>query len=271
MQSNNVWHDTIASGSESDVAIAMDFTDQIAIVIGGSGAIGSAVVRMLAERGARVVAGYHRNAAAAAEVIAACTNMRGEAVAHRVDARDPQSVETLVSSVVKAHGRLDVMVFCAGAMRFTPIDAISAAQWRDVLALHLDGARNVCHAALRWMMRRRYGRIVAVAALHGLAGGPQQADFSAAAGSVLGLVRTLAREAAPWNITVNAVAPGFIETPQLATIPEEMRRWGQQVIALRRIGRPEEVAAAIVFLASPLASYITGQTLVVDGGWRMAP
>ncbi len=249
----------------------MDFTDQVAIVIGGSGAIGSAVVTMLAERGARVVAGYHQNAAAAAQVVAACQDMRGDVSVRQVDARDPQSVETLVSAVIEAYGRLDAIVFCAGAMRFAPVEAISVAQWRDMLALHLDGARNVCRAALRRMMRRRYGRIVAVAALHGLAGGPQQADFSAATGGVLGLVRTLAREAAPWNITVNAVAPGFIETPQLNTIPEEMRLWGEQVIALRRIGRPEEVAAAIVFLSSPLASYITGQTLVVDGGWRMAP
>ncbi|MCS6938816.1 MAG: SDR family NAD(P)-dependent oxidoreductase [Roseiflexaceae bacterium] len=249
----------------------MDFIDQVAIVIGGSGAIGGAVVKMLAERGARVVAGYHRNAAAAAQIVAACQDLRGAVIAHQVDARDLQSVETLVSSVVEEHGRLDVTVFCAGAMRFVPIDSISAAQWREALALHLEGARNVCRAALRRMMRRRYGRIVAVAALHGLAGGPQQADFSAATGGILGLVRTLAREAAPWNITVNAVAPGLIETPQLAAIPEEMRHWGEQVIALRRIGRPEEVAAAIVFLASPLASYITGQTLVVDGGWRMAP
>lgn len=249
----------------------MDFTDQVTIVIGGSGAIGSAVVAMLAGRGARVIAGYHRNAAAATRVVAACHEMRGAVSAHQVDVRDSQSVEALVSSVLETHGRLDAMVFCAGAMRYAPIDAISVAQWNEMLALHLDGVSHVCRAALRPMMRRRYGRIVAVAALHGLAGGPQQADFSAATGGVLGLVRTLAREAAPWNITINAVAPGLIETPQLATIPEEMRLWGERVIALRRIGRPEEVAAAIVFLASPLASYITGQTLVVDGGWRMAP
>ncbi|ABQ90197.1 SDR family NAD(P)-dependent oxidoreductase [Roseiflexus sp. RS-1] len=249
----------------------MDFTDQVAIVVGGSGAIGAAVAAMLAERGALVVAGYCRNAAAAANVVARCRGMRGSVVARQVDARDPQSVDALVDTVAGEHGRLDIVVFCAGAMRLMPVETLGIAQWNETLMLHLDGAYHVCRAALRRMMRRRYGRIVNVAALHGLAGGPHQADFSAATGGMLGLTRTLAREAAPWNITVNAVAPGLIETPQLATIPEEMRAWGERVIALRRVGKPEEVAAAIVFLASPLASYITGQTLVVDGGWRMAP
>ncbi len=250
---------------------AMDFTDQVAIVVGGSGAIGAAVVAMLAERGALVVAGYYRNAAAAANVVARCQGMRGSVVARQVDARDSQSVDTLVDTVAGEHGRLDIVVFCAGAMRLVPVETLGVAQWNETLMLHLDGAYHVCRAALRRMMRRRYGRIVNVAALHGLAGGPHQADFSAATGGMLGLTRTLAREAAPWNITVNAVAPGLIETPQLATIPEEMRVWGERVIALRRVGKPEEVAAAVVFLASSLASYITGQTLVVDGGWRMAP
>jgi 3-oxoacyl-[acyl-carrier protein] reductase len=142
-------------------------------------------------------------------------------------------------------------------------------QWQSTLTTTLDGAYHVCKAALRPMMKRRYGRIVNVAALHGVAGGPYQADFSAATGGVLGMTRALAREAAAWNINVNAVMPGLIATEMLDVIPEEQQAWGERVIALRRIGQPEEVAAAVVFLASPLASYITGQALAVDGGWRM--
>ena len=137
------------------------------------------------------------------------------------------------------------------------------------MRVNFEGPFNCCHAIVPGMIKQNYGRIVNMSALHAVGGGPGQADYSAATGGVLGMTRALAREAAAWSITVNAVTPGLVETEMLDVMPQEERDWGKRVIALRRSGQPEEVAAAIIFLASPLASYITGQTLAVDGGMAM--
>jgi 3-oxoacyl-[acyl-carrier protein] reductase len=247
----------------------MDFTEQVAVVTGGSRGIGRAVVRMLAERGARVVAGYHTRADAAAASVAACAGLPGVALAQQVDVRVRESSEALIQATLERWGRVDVLVNCAGLASYTPFGELSIEQWHAILATNLDGVYHTCRAVLRPMMKARYGRIVNMSALHAVGGGPGQADYSAATGGVLGITRALAREASAWSITVNAVTPGLVETEMLDVMPQEERDWGERVIALRRSGRPEEIAAAIIFLASPLASYITGQTLAVDGGWRM--
>lgn len=248
----------------------MDFTDQVAIVTGGSRGIGRAVVRDLARRGARVLFCYRERDAAAEETLALVREDGGSAEAIKADVVDPTTGTALAHAAQKRWGRLDILVNCAGCVSYGGIDTTSLERWRATIGTNLTGVYHTCRAALRPMMQRRYGRIINLAALHANGGFPGQSDYSAATAGVIGFSRSLAREAAAWSITVNVVAPGFIETEQLQVIPAEVRAWGEEIIAMRRSGQPEEVASAISFLASPLASYITGHTLAVDGGWRMA-
>lgn len=248
----------------------MRFDGLVVLVAGASGGIGAAVAELLAARGAHLVLGYHTRPDRAATLAARCVDLGAQVLVQHVDVTDTQSVDGFAAAALVRFGQIDVLINSAGSWQLAPAEAIEAAQWATTLAVVLDGHIALCRAVVRPMMKRRSGRIVVISGLHGIAGGPLQADYSAAAGALLGATRALAREMAPWNITVNAVAPGLIDTPLTAALPADLRAWGERVIALRRAGTPAEAAAAAVFLASPLASYITGQTLVVDGGWHMA-
>jgi 3-oxoacyl-[acyl-carrier protein] reductase len=210
---------------------------------------------------------YRSNTAAASETLAQCAELPGDVVAQQADVTDAAAVEAVVQVALSRWERIDVLINCAGMASYAPVERLSTAQWQAILDTNLNGVYTTCQAVLPTMIRQRYGRIVNVAGKQGMSGFPGQADFAAAMGGVLGLTRALAREVAARNITVNAIAAGLIDTDLLHAVPPEVRAWSERIIAQRRIGTPAEVAAAAVFLASPLASYITGQVLAVDGGW----
>lgn len=244
----------------------LDFTGQAVIVTGGSRGIGRAIVEGLARQGAAVLFCYLERHEAAS---VACAALAGEVVGVQADVRNQVAMDALVAQATGRWGRLDALVTAASIIRNAPIETLSLDDWRAVLDTDLTGVYRICKAALKPMMRARYGRIVAVSGIQGLAGAIDQANYAAAAGGILGFIRGLARDAAAWGITANVVAPGLIETEQLGSFSDEFIEWSKQIITLKRIGTPEEVASAVLFLAAREASYITGQTLSVDGGWRM--
>ncbi|GIV98331.1 MAG: beta-ketoacyl-ACP reductase [Herpetosiphonaceae bacterium] len=242
---------------------------QVAIVTGASRGIGKAIALGLAERGASVIINYQSNAQSAAEVVSAIEAAGGSAIAYAADVTVETEVAAMVEEVIGRWGRIDILVNNAGVTRDNLIHRLKDEQWEAVIEIDLTSAFVCCRAVLPWMQSRRYGRIVNVSSLAGLTGNVGQANYAAAKMGLIALTKALAREVATDGITVNAVAPGYIETDMLESVPAWLRTWALDVIPVGRFGRPEEVASAVIFLASPAASYIIGHTLVVDGGWVM--
>ncbi len=247
----------------------MVLDNQVAVVTGASRGIGRAVAIELAQLGARILVNYQHNAAAAETVVQQIVAAGGEALAFAANVGDERAVQQMIEAALERWGRLDVLVNNAGVTADAPLLRLKPEQWQHVIETDLTSVFFACRAAVPAMRAQRYGRIINMGSLAGLAGNVGQANYAAAKAGLVGFSRALAREVAGDQITVNVVAPGYIDTDLVESIAPALRASALETIALGRFGTPEEVSAAVAFLASSRASYITGHVLTIDGGWVM--
>ncbi len=239
---------------------------RVALVTGGSRGIGRAIAQLLATQGHRVALNYTTNEVAANAAVEAIAAAGGSAIAVQADVGDPDSVTAMFATVDERLGSVEILINNAGITRDALVLRMGVEAWDEVIETNLRSVYLVSKAALRGMLRARWGRIVSISSVSGVAGNPGQANYAASKAGIIGFTKSVAREVGSRGITVNAVAPGFIETDMTNALGDEITTAVRERIALGRLGQPEEVAAAVGYLASDDASYVTGHTLVVDGG-----
>ena len=244
----------------------MTMKESVALVTGGSRGIGRAICLELARQGASVAVNYAGNEQAALETVEACRALGVEAEAFRADVADPDACEELVKAVKDRFGKVDILVNNAGITRDGLLMTAKAEDFDRVLDTNLKGAYFCMKAVSRLMMRQRFGRIVNLSSVVGLRGNAGQTGYAASKAGILGLTKAAAKELATRGITVNAVAPGFIDTDMTAVLPENAKSAMLATIPMGKPGAPEDVARAVAFFARPDSAYITGQVLCVDGG-----
>lgn len=247
----------------------MELSGAVAVVTGGSRGLGRAIAQQLARMGACVVVNYVSNEAAAHDTLATIRSAGGEGTVMRFDVGDGEATTKAFQSILDEFGRIDILVNNAGVVHDSLLVRMKEDEWERVLQINLTGMFHCSRAAIRPMLRQRNGRIVNVTSVIGIIGNPGQTNYAAAKAGAIGLTKALAREVASRGITVNAVAPGFIETEMTQGLSAETKAEFLRQIPLARWGTPQDVADCVGFLVSTRASYITGQVIQVNGGLSM--
>ncbi len=247
----------------------MKLEGKVAVVTGASRGIGRAIAERLATEGARVVVNYRASAEQAAEVVAAIEAQGGQAMAYQADVSDLSQAQALIKAATERWGTVDILVNNAGTTRDKLLMMMKESDWDLVIDTNLKSVFNCCKAVARKMVRQRSGRIINITSVAGLAGNPGQTNYAASKAGIVGFTKSLAKELGTRNITVNAVAPGYVPTALTNDLPEELQQAAIDHTPLGRFGKPEEIAAAVAFFAADEAAFITGQVLSVDGGLAM--